>query len=176
MMKAFLLFLLTLLLAACAGQSTQPEQPVIDTGLDIRINVARQLALNPGGARQCHELRALMPAGGKVQGPNCVDNKAVINGWSEKCVANGACNPGQRRQELNQEARGFCANWCAAKRCDFVYTARSTCDSSWCLTSNFCQTNCDVPRLDTCYFQQTAPNYNCQCTNPPPDPNPTVEG
>lgn len=161
------------LLIACASNTPNLDP---DPSIADRLNNNRQLALNPGAALQCHELRALIPVGGKLEGPDCIDNKAVINGWSEKCVANGACNTRQRRGELNQEAKSFCADWCAAKRCDFVYTARNACDSAWCLNSRTCQANCNLPLLDTCYFQQAAPNYNCQCVNPPSTDPPIVDG
>ncbi len=160
-----------LLLLACAPNNPKPDT---DSSIADLLNSNRQLALNPG-ARQCHELRALIPIGGKIEGPNCTDNRAVINGWSEKCVANGACNTRLRRGELNQEAKSFCANWCAAKKCDFSYTARTACDSAWCLNSRTCQANCNLPRLDTCYFQQAAPNYNCECIDPPPPDAPPVQ-
>lgn len=164
------------LVAGCAIQSPFTKPSMSDSTLDGVIRSDRDLAKNPGGVAICHDIEALIPRGGKVEGPKCTDNKTVVNGWSEKCVANNACNTRQRRQETNQAARSFCADWCAAKKCDFSYSARSACDSSWCDDSRFCVANCDLPKLDTCYFQQPAPNYNCECQDPPPMPSPVVEG
>lgn len=156
----------TIMLVGCGSFEKNTSEPMIN--MHAKVIADQQLAKNPGGVRQCHEVEAVIPRGGKIEGPNCNDNKTVVNGWSEKCVANGACNAGQRRRELNQAAKTFCVNWCAAKKCDFSYMPRSQCDSSKCRDSRFCQTNCDLPKRDTCYFQQTAPNYNCECMDPPP--------
>lgn len=169
--------LLVAVLSGCTTVTSERSLSGLDPNLSSKILEDRALAKNPGGARKCHNLEALIPKGGKLEGPNCIDNKTVVNGWSVKCVANGACNTRQRRWELNQAAKSFCADWCAAKKCDFRYSARSACDSDWCLDSKFCQTNCNVPKRDACYFQQAAPNYNCECFDPPqPGPPPVVEG
>ena len=134
-----------------------------------RISKDRDLALRPAqAAPQCHKLDAFIPIGHMVEGPQCEDNKAVVNGWSEKCVGAGQCNAAARLGELDVAAEGFCAGWCASKNCGYRYT-RGACDSSWCLASLFCQQNCNALLLDTCYFQKDVPNYNCKC-------DPRVEG
>lgn len=173
MSRSWLAVILILSLTACDEQ--RPDTTInADAELQAQRVKDQRIALNPAAAL-CHEIQAVIPVGGKVVGPDCVDNKAVVNGWSEKCVANGACNTPTRKQELNSAAKSFCADWCAAKQCDFSYSSRSNCDSAWCLNSNTCQRNCNVPKLDACYFQQAGPNYNCECKDPPP-PLPTNEG
>jgi len=144
-----------------------------DNDIDA-VNIINRdmLAALQGGARapQCTELKADIPTGGKVEGPICTDNKAVINGWSLKCVQNGQCNTATRLGELNGEAEQFCSNWCDGKGCAYTYSSLSQCDSSYCHTLNFCVQNCNSPLRDSCFFQQGAPNYNCECDNPPPPP------
>jgi hypothetical protein len=47
------------------------------------------------------------------------------------------------------------------------------------MNSNACQANCGVAMLDTCYFQQAAPAYNCKCEDKvqgKEPPRPKVEG
>ena len=129
-----------------------------------RKNTDRSLAFQPAQrAFLCQDIKPLIPVGGSAEGKTCPENKTVINGWSETCVAAGQCNTPVRLGEINKAAEEFCADWCRRKNCDYKYTKRDKCDSSWCLNSKDCQANCGVPLLDTCYFQQAAPNYNCQC-------------
>lgn len=144
-------------LTGCAGSVARPDAMAREQG-------DRLSAIMPGaGGRTCHDIKALIPVGGAVEGPNCPANQAVINGWSVKCVQEGGCNTPARRNELNQAAEAFCAGWCADKGCGYTYGPRAECDSSWCLNSDFCVQNCDAPLRDACYFQQSAPAYNCQC-------------
>lgn len=124
----------------------------------------RLLALQGGPvAFKCREIVPVIPVNGSVEGKTCTENKAVINGWSLLCVVDGQCNTPARLAELNQAAEDFCAQWCAKKNCAYRYTKRDRCDSSHCLQSKDCQKNCDGPLRDSCYFQQRAPNFNCQC-------------
>ncbi|HEY7409929.1 MAG TPA: hypothetical protein VII13_04255 [Vicinamibacteria bacterium] len=157
---ASLSMLVPALLASIAAGACAARGPDVEK----RAALDRERALRPGRvAPQCHELQAVIPAGGALEGPACPDNRAVVNGWSEKCVGSQQCNTPARRAELNQAAEAFCASWCAAKRCGYRYGARDACDSNWCMDSDFCRRNCDAPLLDTCYFQQAAPAYNCEC-------------
>ena len=124
----------------------------------------RALALQAGPAPfKCHDLFPVIPVNGSVEGKTCPQNMAVVNGWSELCLAAGQCNTPARLAEINRAAEDFCADWCAKKSCAYRYTKRTKCDSSWCLNSKNCQQNCDLPLLDACFLQQDTPNYNCEC-------------
>ena len=124
----------------------------------------RTLTLQPGPAAfKCHDLLGVIPINEFVEGKTCSQNMAVVNGWSELCVAAGQCNTPARLNETNRAAEDFCADWCAKKDCGYRYTKHTACDSQWCLASNRCQQNCNVPLMDACFFQQAAPNYNCEC-------------
>lgn len=157
------LILITFALTS-ATSCSRSEPPSPQDESVARAAGDRNIALQGGPPPfNCHDLEALIPKNGSVEGKVCSQNKTVVNGWSEKCVATGQCNTPARLRELNGAAEAFCADWCAKKQCDYRYTARPKCDSSWCQNSRECQQNCDLPLLDTCYFQQPAPNYNCQC-------------
>jgi len=145
---------LMLALAAC-------HQPKAES----RKTLDEMLALRPvqQQAFKCQNIEALIPEGHSVEGKTCPENKAVVNGWSETCVAQGQCNTPARLGEVNGAAEKFCADWCAKKKCDYKYTSRTKCSSSWCMNSDDCQKNCNLPLLDACFFQEATPNYNCEC-------------
>jgi len=112
---------------------------------------------------QCVDIDALIPRGQSVEGKTCKENKAVINGHSDKCLVEEQCNQATRLAEFNQKAEAVCAEWCANKDCDYDYTKRDKCDSAFCVKYKDCQNNCNLPFLDHCSIHQAKPNYNCQC-------------
>lgn len=166
MIKNFLsLFLMLSLIIFFLGCEKDNDYDAVNI-----INNDMLIALQGGPrAPQCTELKADIPTGGKVEGPICTDNKAVINGWSLKCVQN--CDNAERLRELNAEAKQFCSNWCDGKGCSYTYSALSQCNTSYCFTTNFCTQNCNGPFRDQCYFQQGLSDYNCECKihTPPPE-------
>ena len=165
--SVFILLLLASFCLACKGDKDVLQEA--QSGLGEFHGQAAQF--------QCHDIDALIPVGGKIEGPNCVDNKTVVNGHSNKCVQNGQCNLVARLGEFNAEAELFCSNWCGSKGCAYNYTRRDQCDSDFCLNSIRCRQNCNTPLRNSCSIQQTAPNYNCMCEDPPPpEPEPPVEG
>lgn len=155
-----LILALNFLVIGC-GKQTDADQ-------DNIINSEMLTALQGVRAPQCTELKADFRSGGKVEGPVCTDNKAVINGWSLKCVQN--CDTAQRLSELNAEAKQVCADWCDGKGCSYNYSAQTQCNSSYCFTRRFCVQNCNGQLRDQCYFQRGPSDYNCQCNNRPPPP------
>jgi hypothetical protein len=166
MRKTQILFLLTLctvlLISAC-------QRPAANVDGVVKEAADRERALRGGGAFECHEIRAFIPVSAgaphSVEGEKCVDNRAVVNGWSISCVPEGQCDSAKRLAELNQAAEGFCAEWCSKKKCDYSYSKHDKCDSSDCYESAECKKNCDAPFQDSCFFIQSKPNYNCKCTD-----------
>ena len=159
-----MLLSLSIFLPGCEEEKVDDLQSIIISNRLMEFQGPQQQAF------QCHDVDAVIPVGGKVEGPNCTDNKTVLNGHSDKCVQNGQCNAQARVREFNAEAKQFCVDWCAAKKCDFSYTNRGQCDFGNCVNSNSCVQNCQVPLLDYCSIIQAAPNYNCECKDPPPPP------
>ena len=149
---------LTFLLASCLKDTDAKRANI--------INLEMLKALQGARAPQCSEIKADFQSGGKVEGQTCPENKAVVNGWSIKCVQN--CDNAERLREINAEAKQFCANWCDGKGCSYTYSALSQCSKSYCWDTNYCRNNCNGPLRDQCYFQQGPSDYNCECNNPPP--------
>ncbi len=156
-MVRLIVFLLTLVLLLTVGACNRDDSSQTEQN-------DRLLALRGGPvAFQCKEIDAFIPKREFVEGETCQENKAVVNGWSLLCLVANQCNTPARLAELNQAAEAVCAEWCAKKKCDYQYTKREKCDSSRCVNFADCQKNCNVPFRDQCYFQQAAPNFNCQC-------------
>lgn len=157
------LILITLALTSVISCSRKEPDSRRDDSITREVGDLNMALQGGPPAFNCHELRAVIPKNGSVEGKLCSQNKAVINGASVKCVAAGQCNTQARLGELNNALEAFCADWCAKKSCDYQYAPRSKCDSIWCLESPLCQKNCDLPLRDSCSAQQPAPNYNCEC-------------
>ena len=161
--KRFVLLLTTLVISvtfAC-------QRPAPDNAHDQLADERK--ALRGGAAKfECTDIIAVIPVDNAgqpmaVEGEKCSDNKTVINGWSRVCLGEKQCNTPTRLAEVNHAAETFCAEWCSKKKCDYVYTKRTKCDSSRCIASADCQQNCDGPFWDQCYLQKSAPDYNCNC-------------
>jgi hypothetical protein len=152
---------LALLLGGCREEAADRSPQAAD-------DRNRLLALMPDQpAFECNDIKVFIPMPQErhsVEGQKCEDNKAVINGWSRKCVAEGQCDTPARLAEVNKAAEDFCASWCAAKKCDYIYKKHDKCDlGADCYDSEDCRKNCDTPKRDCCYFIQAAPNFNCEC-------------
>lgn len=153
--RAFLLLLIVLAFAICACREDATGDGLVKD---------RVLEKNPEAKGfLCVDVEALIPKGESLEGKTCKENKAVVNGHSDKCLAEKDCNKAARLAEFNAAAEQLCADWCAQKSCDYDYAKRPDCDSYFCVASKLCRQNCDQPFLDHCSIQQSKPNYSCQC-------------
>ncbi|MGE0668976.1 MAG: hypothetical protein AB7O49_20685 [Sphingomonadales bacterium] len=98
-------------------------------------------------------------------GKTCDDYAAVIAGWSEQCVADGACDPAKRLAELNAAGNATCQSFCAKQGCDqWQFAPPQQCAKQNCVKSGACPSECPV--IDECFLKQHDDSPNCWCTQP----------
>lgn len=180
-MKRFALVLgLALLMGGCGPQQAPEPNPESRLRQELEAVKAenRQLAeeLQQLGLEISGKPRATAEGAcpGEVRtqiynekGKTCADLEGHVRGWSELCVADGACDHDARLTEAKASADAKCAAFCARHDCpSHHYIGPAECARpSVCAPQHpHCPESC--PTKNICYLQQGDWTPNCWCEPP----------
>lgn len=101
------------------------------------------------------------------KGKTCADLEGNVRGWSELCVADGACDDRARLKEAKESADATCAAFCARHDCpSHHYVGPDDCAlPKMCISQHpNCPEGC--PTKNLCLLQQGDFAPNCWCEPP----------